>query len=103
MLGGRCVVTLNVTNLCSKPPLQVGIATGYGLEARSSIPDRNKKICLLYIVQNGYGAHLAIYPVGIGAFSLGIKGLRREANYSPPPSTEVKNAGAIPPLPHISS
>jgi hypothetical protein len=38
-----------------------------------------------------------------GALSLGIKQPRREADHSPPSSAEVKNGGAIPPLPHIFS
>jgi hypothetical protein len=31
------------------------------------------------------------------------KGQRREADHSPPSSTEVKNGGAIPPFPNMSS
>jgi hypothetical protein len=38
-----------------------------------------------------------------GGNSLGVKRPGREADHSPPSSTEVKNGGAIPPLPHISS
>jgi hypothetical protein len=34
---------------------------------------------------------------------LGVKRSRREADHSPPSSVEVKNGGAIPPLPHMSS
>jgi hypothetical protein len=33
----------------------------------------------------------------------GVKRQRREADHSPPPSTEVKNIEAISPLPHMSS
>jgi hypothetical protein len=33
-----------------------------------------------------------------GSF-LGVKRLERESNHSPPPDAEVKNGGAIPPLP----
>jgi hypothetical protein len=32
----------------------------------------------------------------------GVKQQGREADHSPPSSTEVKNGGGIPPLPHIS-
>jgi hypothetical protein len=39
----------------------------------------------------------------LGEISEWIKRHVREANGSPPTSTEVKNAGAIPPLPHTSS
>jgi hypothetical protein len=38
-----------------------------------------------------------------GAFSPGLKRQGREADHSPPSSAEVKNGGAIPPLPHTSS
>jgi hypothetical protein len=45
-------------------------------------------------VQTGSGAHPASYPVGtIGSF------FRREGDHSPPYSAEVKNSGAITPLP----
>jgi hypothetical protein len=37
------------------------------------------------------------------ALSSGIKRPGREADHSPPSSAEVKNDGAIPPLPHMSS
>jgi hypothetical protein len=38
-----------------------------------------------------------------GALSPGVKQPRREADHSPPSSAEVKNGGAIPPLPHVFS
>jgi hypothetical protein len=38
----------------------------------------------------------------LGAFSRGVKRPGREADYSPTPSAEVKNSGAIPLLPHTS-
>jgi hypothetical protein len=38
-----------------------------------------------------------LIPLVPEAFSQGIKRLKREANHSPPSSTEVKNGGAIPP------
>jgi hypothetical protein len=34
-----------------------------------------------------------------GAVSSGVKRLEREVDHSPPPIVEVKNGGAIPPLP----
>jgi hypothetical protein len=43
---------------------------------------------LLYSVQTGSGAHTASYP-------------EREADHSLPSSADVKNDGAIPPLPHM--
>jgi hypothetical protein len=39
----------------------------------------------------------------LGALSLRVKRPGHEADHSPPSSAEVKNVGAIPPLPHISS
>jgi hypothetical protein len=39
----------------------------------------------------------------LGAFSLGVKWLGCEADHSPPSSAEVKNGGAVPPLPSTSS
>jgi hypothetical protein len=41
---------------------------------------------------------VASYPMGNGAEAQG-----READHSPSFSVEVKNGGAIPPLPHSSS
>jgi hypothetical protein len=38
-----------------------------------------------------------------GALSTGIKWQEREADHSPAPSADVKNGGAIPPLPHTTS
>jgi hypothetical protein len=38
-----------------------------------------------------------------GPLSPGLKRQGREADHSPPSSDEVKNGGAIPPLPHMSS
>jgi hypothetical protein len=45
-------------------------------------------------VQNGSGAHPASYPMGTGggALSLGVKRPGREADHSPPSSSDVKNA-----------
>jgi hypothetical protein len=38
-----------------------------------------------------------------GALSPGVKRTWREADHSPPSIAKVKNVGAIPPLPHMSS
>jgi hypothetical protein len=49
--------------------------------------------------------HPASYPMGAGALSLG-EGAKRpghEDDRSHPSSVEVKNCGALPPLPHTSS
>jgi hypothetical protein len=38
-----------------------------------------------------------------GAISPGVKLPKRDADHSPPPIAGVKNGGAIPPLPRVSS
>jgi hypothetical protein len=48
--------------------------------------------------QTGSGAHPVSSPMGNG-----VEGPCREADHSPPSSAEVKNIGAIPPLPDSSS
>jgi hypothetical protein len=51
-------------------------------------------------VQTGCQAHPASYPMGIeDYFYPRLKQQRREADRSPPSSAEIKNGGAIPPLP----
>jgi hypothetical protein len=45
----------------------VGIAAGYGLEGRGSIPDRGKRFSL-HSVQTGSGAHPISYQMGVGIF-----------------------------------
>jgi hypothetical protein len=57
------------------------------------------RLLLLHSIQIGSDAHPASYPMGTEGFSPGVKQPGREANNSPPSSTEVKNGGAIPPLP----
>jgi hypothetical protein len=76
-VGGHCLGTLNVRNLSVPTPLlPVDIATAYLLEMRGSILGREetREFSLFHSVQNGSGAHQAIYPVGTGGFSLGNKG-----------------------------
>jgi hypothetical protein len=71
----------------------VGIALGYGLDDRGSrvrFPAGAGNFSLHHRVQNGSGAHPASYPMGIGALSLGAKRPGREADHSPPSSTDVK-------------
>jgi hypothetical protein len=47
-----------------------------------------------------YWGHPDSHPVGLGGFSPGVK---REANHSLPCNAKVKNGGAIPPFPDMSS
>jgi hypothetical protein len=58
---------------------------------------------LLHSVQTGSGAHPASYPIGSRGALPGAKRPGREADHSSPTSAEVKDGGAIPPVPYISS
>jgi hypothetical protein len=71
-----------------------------GLRARRPGFDSQKRqvFSLLHSVQTGSGAHPASYPM-----CTGVKRLGREADHLNPSSAEVKNGGAIPPFPHMSS
>jgi hypothetical protein len=71
----------------------VSIALVYELEDRDSrvrFPAGAGNLSLHLRVQNGSGAHTASYQIGTRALSLGVKRPGREADHSPPPSTEVK-------------
>jgi hypothetical protein len=57
---------------------------------------------LFHSIQTCSAAHPASYRMGTGGVShWGVKRQGREADHSPPSSTEVKNGGAIPLLPHV--
>jgi hypothetical protein len=71
----------------------------YRLEGRGLIPGRGKIFCLLHSVQTDSGADPAPNTMGAGALSPEVKQPGREANHSPPSDSEVKNGGAVPPLP----
>jgi hypothetical protein len=73
----------------------VGIATGWTTEVR--FPVRATYFSPFHIVQTGFGAQPASYPVGTG-----VKRSRREGDHSPPSSADVTNGGAIPPLSRTS-
>jgi hypothetical protein len=75
----------------------VTIATGYGQDSRGSILGRGKEIFLYSTAART--AHIPWIPWDV---SPGIKLREREAYHSPISSAEVKNGGAVPPLPHIS-
>jgi hypothetical protein len=68
----------------------VGVATGYGLDGRRSIPGKSK-IFLFFTT-----SRLTLGPT---QWVPGAKRLESEADHSPPSDVEVKNGGAIPPLP----
>jgi hypothetical protein len=67
---------------------------GYGLDGRDSI---------LHRVQTNCGAQPASYSMGTGGSFHAVKRQGREADRSLPSSAEVKNGGAMPPLPNTSS
>jgi hypothetical protein len=58
---------------------------------------------LLHKVETGSEVHSASYQLDTGGDFLGGKAAGREADYSSPSSVEVKNDGARPQLPHMSS
>jgi hypothetical protein len=91
------------TYFCSKSRNRsVGIATGYGPDGLGSIPG-SAIFFLLHSFQTGPEVHPVSCLVGSGDLSPGVKRMGREADHSPPPSVEVKNGQAIPPLPYMSS
>jgi hypothetical protein len=61
------------------------------------------KVHVFMLAQTGSGVHLASYPMVTGGSFPGGKVAGREANRLPPSSAEVKNGGAILPLPHTYS
>jgi hypothetical protein len=77
----------------------VGIATGYGLDSRGSIPSRGK--IFLFSISSELTLEPALQPIQwvLGVISPMEKRPGREADQSPPSSSEVKNGGAIPPRP----
>jgi hypothetical protein len=72
----------------------VGIAAGYGLNTRISITDRGKR----FFSSSQRPDRFWGLPCLWAAISLGIRP-GNEADHSPPSSHEVKNSGAIRPLP----
>jgi hypothetical protein len=72
----------------------VGIATGYGLDGRGSIPGRDYRFSLLDSVQTDSGAHPAFYPMGFGGDFPRVKRPEREADHSRklPESVKFKSA-----------
>jgi hypothetical protein len=75
----------------------VGIAISYGQSGRTSSPGGFKD--LLHVVQTGSGVKPTSYPMGTGALSQGVKRPGREADHSPPASSEVKKMWIYTPTP----
>jgi hypothetical protein len=80
----------------------VGIATCYRLDGRGSVPGRSKRLSLLHRVQTGSGAHPTSYPMGTKGIFSGDKDVGAWSWLLISVITEVKNCGAIPPIPHMS-
>jgi hypothetical protein len=76
---------------------------GYGLDGRGSIPAGPRDFSLLNSVQTGSGATQPPIQWAKRVLSLAVKRPGREADYLSQSSAEVKNGGAILPLPHMSS
>jgi hypothetical protein len=87
------------SHICKSRDSSDGMETGYGFDGQGLIPART----FLHSIQTGSGANLDSCPVGTRGSFPWVKQPEREADHSPPSSAEVKNDGAIPPLPHISS
>jgi hypothetical protein len=87
---------------CVQYNSSVGIATGYGLDGRGSIPGRDKMF-LFPIAPRALGPTQFPIQWVPGALSSGIKRSGREDDHSSPSSVEVKDDGAIPLLPHTPS
>jgi hypothetical protein len=71
----------------------VGIALGYRLDDQGSSVHflvGAENFSLHHCVQKGSGAHPASYPMSTRALSLEVKQPGREADHSPPSSSEVK-------------
>jgi hypothetical protein len=75
----------------------VGVARGYRLDDRGfriQFSAGAENFSLHHRVQNGSAAHPVSFPMGSGpgALTLRLKRTGREADHSPPSSSEVKNA-----------
>jgi hypothetical protein len=82
----------------------VCIATGYGQDGRPSISRKGQEIILFSTASRpALGPTKPSIQRLPGVLSPRVKRQGSEADHSPPSSAEVKNGGAMPPLPHKSS
>jgi hypothetical protein len=81
----------------------VGIATGYGLDGRDSIPERGR-VFLPFIASRPALGYIQP-PTGLvpRTISRRDKAAGHEPGHSPPPISEVKNGEAVLLLPRMSS
>jgi hypothetical protein len=74
-------------------PVRRGLTLGYGLDdwdSRVRFPAGAGNFSLHHCVQNSSGAQPASYPMGTRGSFPGVKRPGREADHSPPSSSEVK-------------
>jgi hypothetical protein len=81
----------------------VGIATGYRLDSRGSIPGRNKNFLLFTSSRPALGPTQPPIQWAPEDLSPGVKRPGCKFDHSPPSSAEVSNGGAIPPVPLMFS
>jgi hypothetical protein len=81
----------------------VGVAPGYGLDDRDLVHVRSKSSLFSIASRQALGPTQPPIQWLPGPPSPGVKRQRLEADHSPSSSAEVKNGGAIPLLPDISS
>jgi hypothetical protein len=62
------------------------------MDDRGSIPSRGREVFLRHRVQNGSGTHPTSSQTGTRGSSPKIEQAGREADHSPPSSTEIKKA-----------
>jgi hypothetical protein len=86
--------TLNIWRSRETRNSSVSIVTGYGLDGRGSVSGRDKRFFSSQRVDRLWGPPIYWVP---GPFPQGVK------LTSPPSSAEVRNGGAVSPLPHKSS
>jgi hypothetical protein len=102
-LYGNCNIFVNGKNDGTRDS-SVGIVTGCRLDGQGSIPGRERFFLFSTASRLALGPAQSPIQWVLGVISLGVKQqLGHEASHSPPSSVKVKNGGAIPPLPHMSS
>jgi hypothetical protein len=101
----------NIPNLCLNYSYQeerghssvYGRTTGWTVDGSEFESRYGQEYCLLHRVQTGSGNYPASCTMGTGAFPRGVKKQGHEADYSHSSSSEFKNVGPIPLLPHTPS
>jgi hypothetical protein len=89
------MIIINIIIIIEGQDSSVGIETGYGLDDRGSIPGRGEVILSSTASRPALGPTQPPIQWVTEALPLGVKRLGREADHSPPSSTEVKNGSAI--------